>query len=228
MDKEAKREQWFTAKVRVNESIPTYTGPWAVPCDSSRRLSTQIQIPLKDVFADRHILALIWLVILSRPSSWLRRPPASTMYSGCDRWRVHLGGRGVRRLAGPDLHRRSLDSGGLGRTSRNPGCPTDKSSMSLAGGTAVPTSQGSKTSEAERLPEARQDVTVLVIPRSPEHQDLSYVYSGSVDRFRSACYGRLASQTCRRVSCVHDQRGEVEAHPPLVGRRNPCGARQIR
>ena len=83
-------------------------------------------------------------------------------------------------------------------------------------------------SEAERLPEARQGVTTLAISREPEHQDLSYVYSGSVGRFRSACHGRPASQTCRRVSSVHDQRGEVEAHPPLAGRRNPCGAKQIR
>ena len=107
-DEEAKREQWFTAKVWVNESIPTYIGPWAVPCDS-RRLSTQIKILLKDVFADWNILALIWLVILSRPSSWLRRPPTSATYSGCDRWGVHFGGWRVRLLAGPDLHRCSPD-----------------------------------------------------------------------------------------------------------------------
>ena len=34
--------------------------------------------------------------------------------------------------------------------------------------------------------------------------------------------------TSGRVSCVHDQRGEVEAHPSLEGRRNPGDARQIR
>ena len=87
-EKEAKREQWFTAKVWVNESIPTQIGPWAVPCDS-RRLSTH-KILLKDVFADWNSLALKWLVILSRPSSWLRRPPTSTTYSGCDRWEFTL------------------------------------------------------------------------------------------------------------------------------------------
>ena len=36
----------------------------------------------------------------------------------------------------------------------------------------------------------RLDVTVLVIPRDPEHQVLTYVFSGSVVRFRSACCGR--------------------------------------
>ena len=60
----------------------------------------------------------------------------------------------------------------------------------LAGGTAFPTSQGSKTSETERLPEARRDVTMLVIPRGLEHKVLTYVYSGSVVRLRSACCGR--------------------------------------
>ena len=108
-DEEAKREQWFTAKVWVNESIPTRIGPWAVPCDSSRRLSTQIKIHLKDVFADWNILALVWLVILSRPSSWLRRPPTSTMYSGCDRWEFTLVDGECDCFAGPDLHRRSPD-----------------------------------------------------------------------------------------------------------------------
>ena len=34
------------------------------------------------------------------------------------------------------------------------------------------------------------DVTMLVFFQSPEHQDLAYVYSGSVGRFRSACCGR--------------------------------------
>ena len=48
----------------------------------------------------------------------------------------------------------------------------------LAGGTAFPSSQESKTSEAERLAKARQDVTLLVIPWGPEHQDLIYAYSG--------------------------------------------------
>ena len=38
--------------------------------------------------------------------------------------------------------------------------------------------------------EARQDITMLVISWGPEHQDLTYVYSGSAVRIRSACYGR--------------------------------------
>ena len=79
-DKEAKREQWFNAKVWVNESTATYNGPWALPCDSSRRLSTQIKIHHKDVFADWNILALKWLVILSRSRSWLRRSLTSTLF----------------------------------------------------------------------------------------------------------------------------------------------------
>ena len=67
-----------------------------------------------------------------------------------------------------------------------PGCPMDERRAGLAGGTAFPTSQGTKTSEAARLPEARRDVTMLVIPRNPEHQELTYVYSDSVVRIRSA------------------------------------------
>ena len=112
------------------------------------------------------------------------------LYLGVVRWEVHFCGWGMRRLAGPDLHRRSPDGGDQDRTSRNPGCPMDDRRAGLAGGTAFPTSQGSKTSEAERLPEAQRDVTVLVIPLGPEHQVLTYVYSGSVVRFRSACCGR--------------------------------------
>ena len=66
----------------------------------------------------------------------------------------------------------------------------DERRAGLAGGTAFPTLQGSKTSEAARLPEARRDVTMLVIPLNPEHQELTYVYSDSVVRIRSDCYGR--------------------------------------
>ena len=79
------------------------------------------------------------------------------------RWRVHFCGWGERLLAGLDQHRRSPDAGDQDRTSRNPGCPTDDRRAGLAGGSAFPTSQGSKTSEAERLPVARRDVTMLVI-----------------------------------------------------------------
>ena len=45
---------------------------------------------------------------------------------------------------------------------------------------------------------------MLVISRDLEHQDLSYVYSSSVDRFRSACYGRPASH--RRGTCARSKR----------------------
>ena len=131
----------------------------------------------------------------------------------------------MRRLAGPDLHRRSPDGGDQDRTSRNPGCPTDENSMGFVGGTAVPTSQGSKTSEAERLLEARQDVTMLVIPLGQEHQDPTYAHSGCVDCFRSACYGRPASHrrgTCQLWSRSKRRSGSLSA---LVGRRSPCGAR---
>ena len=110
----------------------------------------------------------------------------------------------MRLLAGPDLLRRSPDAGGLERTSRNPGCPTNDRRAGCAGGTAFPTLQGSKTSDAERLLEARRDVTMLAIFWDPEHKVLTYVYSGSVVRFRSAFCGRSG-----RVSCVHNQRGEM-------------------
>ena len=72
------------------------------------------------------------------------------------------------------------------------GCPMTERRAVLAGA-AFPTLQGSKTSEAGRLTEARRYVAVLVIPQGPEHQDLTYVYSGSVDRSRSACYKRPVS-----------------------------------
>ena len=87
-------------------------------------------------------------------------------------------------------HRRSPDRGGQERTSRNPGCPTDEESASLAGGPAVPTSQGSKTSEAGHLSGWGLDVTTLVIFSDPDHNVLTYVYSGSEVRFRSAYCGR--------------------------------------
>ena len=52
------------------------------------------------------------------------------------------------------------------------------------------TSEAWNTSDAERILEARRDVTMLAIFRDPEHKVLTNVYSGSVDRFRSASYGR--------------------------------------
>ena len=57
----------------------------------------------------------------------------------------------------------------------------------------VPTSQESKASGAKHLSGVRPGVTVLMIPRDPEHQALTNVYSGSVDRSKSACHGRPAS-----------------------------------
>ena len=54
--------------------------------------------------------------------------------------------------------------------------------------------RGSKTSGATFLSWAKLDVTMLVISQDPEHQDLSYVYSGSVDRFRPPVTGGL--QAC--------------------------------
>ena len=41
---------------------------------------------------------------------------------------------------------------------------------------------GSKTSDAERLPEAQRDVTMLVIFWDPEHKVLTCVYSGCAVR----------------------------------------------
>ena len=70
----------------------------------------------------------------------------------------------MRLLTGPDRYRRSLGRGGQERTSRNPGCPTSERRAVLAGSGAFPTLQGSKTSEAERLPEARRDVTIARDP----------------------------------------------------------------
>ena len=62
--------------------------------------------------------------------------------------------------------------------------------QALRGSTAIPTSQGSKTSEAEHFSGVRPGVTMLAIHQSPEHQDFTHVYSGSVDCFRSASCGR--------------------------------------
>ena len=62
---------------------------------------------------------------------------------------------------------------------------------------------------------------MLVIFWDPEHKDLTYVYSGSVVRFRSACCGR-PDPYAQDVSAVCTiKRGEMVAHPSLVGWRNP-------
>ena len=74
----------------------------------------------------------------------------------------------------------------LGTDIAQPGMSDERQKSRPCGSTAFPTSLGSKTSDAERLPEARRDVTMLEIPRGPEHQDLPCVYSGSADRFWSA------------------------------------------
>ena len=73
--------------------------------------------------------------------------------------------------AGPDQHRRSPDRGGQERTSRNLGCPMDEGSAGLGESAATPTSQGSKTSEAERFAGVQPGFTMLA-----EHQDLTDVY----------------------------------------------------
>ena len=69
---------------------------------------------------------------------------------------------------------------------------------------------------------------MLVIPRGPEHEDLIYVYSGSVVRIRSACYPR----NNRDVSAVctieeskkwkpirHSQGGGIQEARDSSGRR---------
>ena len=71
--------------------------------------------------------------------------------------------------------------------------------QALRRGAAIPTSQGLRTSGPVFLSGVMSGVTMLVISRDLEHQDLSYVYSGSVGFFRSACYGRPASH--RRGTC---------------------------
>ena len=110
------------------------------------------------------------------------------LYFGCRSLECFtFAGGGIRRLGGPDLHRRSPDAGGWGRTSRNPGCPMDDRRAGLAGGSAFPTSQGSKTSEAERLPEARRDVTYA---RDPPGSGASSPHLRAL-RFRSPFHVRL-------------------------------------
>ena len=70
--------------------------------------------------------------------------------------------------------------------------------QALRGGSAFPTSQGSRTSGPVFLSGVMSGVTMLVISRDLEHQDLSYVYSGSVDRLlREACLAQT-----RDVSAV--------------------------
>ena len=139
------------------------------------------------------------------------------LQSGCVRRGIRLAGRVVRLLAGRGQHRRSSDPQ-VARIGHRATWDVRRTrgEQALRGGTTIPTSHGSKTSEAERLPEARQDVTMLVIPRGPEHQALTYVYSGSAGPFQV----RLLRQAClaqaRDVSALCTiKRGEVVAHPAL-------------
>ena len=96
-DEEAKREQWVIAKVWVNESIPTYIGPWALLCDSSR--------PYYRAYMAGDIVTFAFLASETTDFDCVSD-------SGCDRWGVHLCGCGVRLLAGSGQHRRSPDRGG--------------------------------------------------------------------------------------------------------------------
>ena len=76
---------------------------------------------------------------------------------------------------------------------------------------------GSKTSGARHLSGVRPGVTMLVISRDPEHQDCSFVYSCSVDRSRSACYGRPASH--RLGTCQLCARSKRRSGSPSASRR---------
>ena len=88
----------------------------------------------------------------------------------------------------------------------------------------VPTSLGLRTSGAKHLSGVRPGVAMLAIPRDQEHQALTCANSVSVTVPGPPVTGGLLRTGAGRVSCVHDQRGGVEAHPPIVGGRNPCGA----
>ena len=102
-----------------------------------------------------------------------------------------LRGNGEDRL-GPVRVGLATSSGcGQERIPRNPGHSKDQ--VRAFQGHCGSDLSGSRTSDAQRLSEVERDVTVLVIPRGLEDQDLTYVYSGSEDRFRSACYGRPVS-----------------------------------
>ena len=87
-------------------------------------------------------------------------------------------------------------------------------------------------SEAERLPEARQDVTVLVISSGsgasrPLLRVLGFRRPFQVRLLREACLADL--QACHSVLALmrNKQRGEVVAHRTLLGRRGPEGVRRF-
>ena len=140
----------------------------------------------------------------SHPRSWLQRSPTSTTFcilaaivkeftfadGECNRWLVSISFVAVRMEVAGNGHRATRDVRRMRKAQALQGhCISD-----LAGVEDV----WSRTPLG-----VRPGVAMLVIQRCPEHQDLSYVYSGSVGRFRPACYGEPASKTCRRVSCVH-------------------------
>ena len=85
----------------------------------------------------------------------------------------------------------------------------------------VPTSLGLTTPTAGHLSGVRPGVAMLVISGirsikpSPTCAPVPWAVSGP------PVTGGLPRTDSGRVSCVHYQRGEVEAHPPLSGRRNP-------
>ena len=89
----------------------------------------------------------------------------------------------------------------------------------FAGSTAFPTSQGSKTSEAETPP---SDTTRRHHARDPPGSGASRPHL-RVLPVRRPFQVRLLREAClvdsRRVSCAQRKRGEVVAHRSLLGRR---------
>ena len=93
-DQEAKREQWFTAKVWVNESLATYIGSWAVLCDFSRRRSSRVPVR---TYLQTGIFSRLYVVIFFTCTFMASETTDFDYlsYSGCDHWGVHFGGRGA-------------------------------------------------------------------------------------------------------------------------------------
>ena len=84
----------------------------------------------------------------------------------------------------------------LGTDIAQPGMSDERQKSRFCGRHCFSDLAGSKTSDAERL--LRHNETSLC----PEQKVLTYVYSGSVVRFRSACCGRPASHDLGDVSAV--------------------------
>ena len=78
----------------------------------------------------------------------------------------------------------------LGTDIAQPGMSDERQKSRPYGCTAFPTSQGSKTSDAERPPSGTTRRHYARNLWDPEHKVLTYVYSGSVVRFTSPCCGR--------------------------------------